>query len=566
MTRRHLLIGALGACLCMAGVAVADPETARKGVGQVTGTISTLFGGSVGVQGQPTGGQVLTWDATDQRWEADAGVGASNLDDLADVTAPTPGTGDHLRFDSAAWVNSTTATWDLSDVSAASVLAASDGDLLTWEATSASWEAQAAAVEVDTWESTLARGATASTNPVIGVGTVLEWSGSGSIASVTTEADTLGVFGPGGSGNGHLFAESIMFAVGQLKLRDITTGVLGVFDGAVASTMAADGFLVDDDGNNTADGYFRSFGGEPRLQLVSTGDIEYFAGASVSGLPDLRLSRGGAGELSISDPLNTGAVVSGVAPVTSMDDTLRVTDGGGADGSLLVERLHFADGFSAASRILLRNIPSANGNLEVATEAGGMAGYAALRFLATATSGAAPDARMDTSAGVGRVFLDNAGSLRWSSTADANGAPDAGIARVSSQVLTANNGGSAGSPAGALRRLHDVVIATTDTTITSAQTDVIVVGTNAARADVFLPGEPPSGTIVRLKRTNAALEARPIVPDRIRYTGGLLAQDGTGLELGADAILELVYVPAATSTSGTGEWVSVREFGTLTED
>jgi len=99
-----------------------------------------------------TEGQVLTQHAKrPPTWE-DAGGGASALDDLTDVNAPTPADNDMLGWDAATseWVPMAPGTPDLSlasldDIGDVDAASPSDGDVLTWDSGTSEWVAAAPA-------------------------------------------------------------------------------------------------------------------------------------------------------------------------------------------------------------------------------------------------------------------------------------------------------------------------------------------------------------------------------------------------------------------------------------
>lgn len=94
----------------------------------------------------PTLGQVLTWTGSPAAWRADDPA-AIALDDLTDVTAPSPAAGQVLRYlggsPDAGWQPDTLTLDDLGDVAAS---APNDGDVLTYQAGSPTgWIAEAPA-------------------------------------------------------------------------------------------------------------------------------------------------------------------------------------------------------------------------------------------------------------------------------------------------------------------------------------------------------------------------------------------------------------------------------------
>ena len=103
----------------------------------------------------PSAGDVLTWNSGLAAWVAAApaasgGSFGGELDDLSDVTAPSPSGGDVLTWNAglAAWVNAAPPSGSgfggaLDDLSDVTVPSPDDGDVLTWDAGLSAWIAQA---------------------------------------------------------------------------------------------------------------------------------------------------------------------------------------------------------------------------------------------------------------------------------------------------------------------------------------------------------------------------------------------------------------------------------------
>lgn len=135
----------------------------------------------------PSSGQVVAWNATNSRYEnADQSAGATALDDLNDVDSSAAGDDKFLRYDGSTVVAETvtiaTALSDLNNVSSASP---SSGQVLTYNNTNSEWEPAAASggsIEPAKF-GTLWRA----------VGTQTGYSADGAVQTFTLPADTINV-------------------------------------------------------------------------------------------------------------------------------------------------------------------------------------------------------------------------------------------------------------------------------------------------------------------------------------------------------------------------------------
>jgi hypothetical protein len=82
----------------------------------------------------PAEGEVLTWSGTE--WEAEAPV-VPSLDDLTDVSAPSPTEGEVLTWSGTEWEAEPVpaASLDLDDLTDVSAPAPAEGEVLTWSGT-----------------------------------------------------------------------------------------------------------------------------------------------------------------------------------------------------------------------------------------------------------------------------------------------------------------------------------------------------------------------------------------------------------------------------------------------
>ena len=123
-------------------IKIGSGSTAWNSLGYFTGTEATTLGNlsDVTITSVSTG-QVLKWNGSAWVNSADdAGTTINSLDDIGDVTITSVSNGQVLKWNGSAWVNSTTSIDGIGDVSASSP---TDGDVLTYNSTLELWEASA---------------------------------------------------------------------------------------------------------------------------------------------------------------------------------------------------------------------------------------------------------------------------------------------------------------------------------------------------------------------------------------------------------------------------------------
>jgi hypothetical protein len=69
-------------------------------------------------QSNPTSGYVLSWNGSDYAWVDNATAVSVALNDISNVTAPSPSTNDYLKWNGSAWVNDAIAGISISSPSA----------------------------------------------------------------------------------------------------------------------------------------------------------------------------------------------------------------------------------------------------------------------------------------------------------------------------------------------------------------------------------------------------------------------------------------------------------------
>lgn len=173
--------------------------------GQTTGDLAYYDGTDWSRIARGSDGQVLTATATSIEWAAGGGGGVSDLNDLGDVTISTPNTGEYLRYNGTAWVDSALLASDIFDVTNATgdilvrgasgyarLAIGTNGHVLTSNGTTATWAAAASG-------STTLDGLTDTDIRTIATGDYLRWDGTNwsnvvglSVADLTVSGQSQG--------------------------------------------------------------------------------------------------------------------------------------------------------------------------------------------------------------------------------------------------------------------------------------------------------------------------------------------------------------------------------------